>query len=63
MGVPWYSKIVDGIIDWNIVGKSVDKYFAKQRKEGCCLVLNDTEIWMLDYDVIKVGDGEGNYYD
>ena len=61
MGFPWYNENTDDHIDWEVVGRSFDKYFAKLGSEGCCLLL-DGEVWVVDIDNIKVGDGDGHYY-
>ena len=58
MGFPWYIK-EEG---WDNMHKAFDKYFANKGSEGCCLFL-DGEVWVVDYKVMKVGDGDGNYYD
>lgn len=64
MGFPWYSKTDEtNTIDWVKVGKSFDKYFAKLGTEGCCLELDDNSIFVFNYEDMKVGDGEGNYYE
>ena len=40
MGFPWVNETKDDNIDWNAVGASFDKYFARLKTEGCCLLLN-----------------------
>ena len=58
MGFKWYS----GEIDWTKVSKSFDKYFARLNKVGCCIIMDETEIFVFEYKDMKIGDGEGNYY-
>ena len=60
MGFPWYSETKDDTIDWNKVSKSFDKYFARLNKVGCCVVLDNIEIFVFEYKDMKIGYGEGN---
>ena len=62
MGFPWYSKIVDGVIDWAAVEESFDKILEEE--QALVMFLEPVlEPWVVDYNKMKVGDGEGNYYD
>ena len=61
MGFPWYSDS----IDWNTVGESFDLYFKTiGASDQYYLILGDQEeLFVFEYKNMKVGDGEGNYYD
>ena len=59
MGFPWFSKVVEGVIDWFAVEQS----FSQLKIESCCLLLNDKEIFVVDFKAMKIGNGEGNYYE
>ena len=62
MAFRWFSKIVDGVIDWF----AVEEAFGEILEEDEALVMflePVLEPWVVDYNNIKVGDGEGNYYD
>jgi len=49
MGFPWYSEVIDGVIDWTAVEQS----FSKLKTESCCLLLNDKEIFVVDFEAMK----------
>lgn len=61
MGFPWHSDP----IDWNTVGESFDLYFKTiDASDQYYLILGDQEeLFVFNYNNMKVGDGEGNYYD
>ena len=64
MGFPW----VNGSDDWNVIGESLDLYFTNIKDPNQCGIIfgntiQNAEIWVFTYEDMKVGDGEGNYYE
>ena len=49
MGFPW----VNGSDDWDIIGNSLDIYFSKLNRDGCCLVFDNEEIFIFTYNDMK----------
>ena len=58
MGFPWFNETRNdnNDIDWEVVGKSFDKYFSRLNQDGCCVVFEKEEIdeiYVFTYKDVK----------